>query len=70
MTTPDELRDRLDYLGLSQRGAARVLHIDERTMRRYCSGQYPVPEVVWLALLGLKPKKAKDRSAWSGFRSG
>ena len=49
--TPTQLRDLLERAGLSQRGAARKLHIDERTMRRYCAGELPVPRVVELALL-------------------
>jgi hypothetical protein len=36
--------------GLSQRGAARMLEISERTMRHYCAGDYPVPHSVILAL--------------------
>lgn len=35
--------------GLTQRGAARALEINERTVRRYAAGT-PVPRVVWLAL--------------------
>lgn len=34
----------------SQREAARLLGIDERTMRRYCSGEAPIPTVVELAI--------------------
>lgn len=44
------LRNLLADAGLSQRGAARALDLDERTMRRYCAGDTPVPKVVWLAL--------------------
>ena len=51
--TPAQLRELLARAGLSQRAAARELHIDERTMRRYCAGQLPVPRVVELALAGL-----------------
>ena len=50
MTDADRIRQTLAEAGLSQRGAARLLGIDERTMRRYCSGDSPVPQVVWLAL--------------------
>jgi hypothetical protein len=35
---------------LSQRGAARVLGINERTMRYYCSGEQPTPYLVQYAL--------------------
>lgn len=48
--TPDQLRKLLDKAGLSQRGAARQLDIDERTMRRYCAGEMPLPRTVEYAL--------------------
>lgn len=51
--TPTQLRKVLAGAGLSQRGAARRLGIDERTMRRYCAGDLPVPRVVELALLAI-----------------
>lgn len=44
------LRAVLEAAGLSQRGAARDLGIDERTMRRYVAGDAATPRVVWLAL--------------------
>jgi predicted transcriptional regulator len=49
-------RASLARAGLTQRGAARALGINERTVRRYCAGHF-VPRVVWLALerLALKP---------------
>ena len=46
----DVIRQHLIEADLSQRSAARVLRIDERTMRRYCSGDLPVPPYVILAL--------------------
>ena len=48
--TPTDLRALLARAGLSQRAAARELHIDPRTMRRYCAGQLPVPRAIELAL--------------------
>lgn len=45
-----ELQRLLERAGLSQRGAARELEINERTMRRYVAGESPVPRVVQLAL--------------------
>jgi len=48
--TPRQLAQLLAAAGLSQRGAARELAINERTMRRYVSGEQPVPRVVALAL--------------------
>ena len=50
MTDADRIRAKLATLGLSQRGAARLLGIDEREMRRYCAGQAYVPDIVWYAL--------------------
>ena len=52
----DLFRLALARAGLTQRGAARALEINERTVRRYAAGT-PVPRVVWLALerLALPP---------------
>lgn len=52
MTPADKIRAQLDACGLSQRGAARALDLDERTIRRYCAGHedYPVPLTVTYAL--------------------
>lgn len=41
--TPDEYRDVLDQLGLSQIAAARLLGVDERTSRRWASGERDIP---------------------------
>lgn len=49
--TAIQLRRLLDRAGLSQRGAARKLEIDERTMRRYVAGDQPVPKVVEFAVM-------------------
>lgn len=57
MTDADRIRAEIARLGRSQRGLARELDIDERTMRRYCSGELEVPQVVWLALKALRPRK-------------
>jgi hypothetical protein len=48
--TPTQLRKFLDQAGLSQRGAAKALDINERTMRHYAAGDQPVPRVVEYAL--------------------
>lgn len=42
--TPDEIRATLARLGLPQTGAARLLGVDARTFRRWCSGD-PMPEL-------------------------
>jgi len=48
--TPAELRRVLDRAGLSQRGAARELDLNERTVRKYVAGRIPIPLTVELAL--------------------
>jgi plasmid maintenance system antidote protein VapI len=48
-----QLQRLLDRAGLSQRGAAKALEINERTMRKYVSGDSKIPKTVELALLYL-----------------
>jgi hypothetical protein len=48
--TAKQLQKLLDSAGLSQRGAARDLDIDERTMRRYVAGDVPIPRTVEYAV--------------------
>jgi plasmid maintenance system antidote protein VapI len=48
-----QLQRLLDQQGLSQRGAARALEINERTMRKYIAGEAKIPKTVELALLYL-----------------
>jgi hypothetical protein len=43
--TPKQLRAALARLGLSQRAAARLLDINERTMRKYIAGDLVIPEL-------------------------
>lgn len=50
LSPADRLRLQILQARTSQRGAARKLGIDERTMRRYCSGRYDVPRVIDLAM--------------------
>ena len=49
-TLADIVRRELSECGLSQRAAARELGIDERIMRRYCSGDLEPPAYVLLAM--------------------
>jgi len=49
-TPADKLRALLERAELSQRGAARLLGVDERTMRMWCAGQGVPPEYVYRAL--------------------
>jgi transcriptional regulator with XRE-family HTH domain len=51
--TAADFRAALARAGLTQRGAALALGINERTVRRYAAGE-PVPTVVWLALKALE----------------
>jgi len=48
--TAGQLQKLLDRAGLSQRGAAKVLGINERTMRKYVAGDAAIPKVVELAV--------------------
>ena len=48
--TSQELRNLLEKANLSQRYAAKLLDIHERTMRHYASGDRPIPRVVQLAI--------------------
>jgi len=48
--TAAQLAKLLDRAGLSQRGAAKAIEINERTMRKYIAGQAPIPRTVEYAL--------------------
>lgn len=54
---PKQLQKFLDEAEMSQRGAAKALGIDERTMRRYIAGEQPVPRVVEFALRWVAAQK-------------
>jgi DNA-binding transcriptional regulator YiaG len=41
--TPDEYRETIARLDLSQAAAARLLGVDERTSRRWATGERDVP---------------------------
>jgi transcriptional regulator with XRE-family HTH domain len=49
-TEADRLRTLLKLGGLSQRAAARLLNVEERTMRQWCAGQGSPPASVFRAL--------------------
>jgi transcriptional regulator with XRE-family HTH domain len=49
-TDADRLRALLDRAGLSQRAAAKLLHVEERTMRQWCAGQGKPTASVFRAL--------------------
>lgn len=42
--TADDLHATLASLELTQRGAAGLIGVSERSMRYWCSGERPVPE--------------------------
>lgn len=54
------LKRMLKRAGLSQRGLAKELEINERTMRRYVSGEQPIPKVVEYAILHVYHWNAPD----------
>ena len=41
--TPSDFRAALDRLGLTLVGAARVVGVDDRTVRRWANGERAVP---------------------------
>jgi DNA-binding transcriptional regulator YiaG len=43
LMTPDDYRDAIERLGLSQVAAARLLGVDARTSRRWAIGERDVP---------------------------
>ncbi len=49
--TGAQLQKLLDSAGLSQRGAAKEIEINERTMRKYVSGESSIPKTVEYAVL-------------------
>jgi plasmid maintenance system antidote protein VapI len=59
--TPAELRALLEECGLSQRGAAKALDLDERTMRRYCAGDRTIPLMLALALRWIAHEQPAQR---------
>ena len=60
--TAGQLQKFLDRAGLSQRGAAKALEINERTMRKYVSGDSEIPRTVEFSLLYLAcSQQAFDR---------
>lgn len=56
--TGTQLQKLLDRAGLSQRGAAKALGINERTMRKYVAGDAEIPRVVELAVICLSQHKS------------
>lgn len=66
--SPDQLIATLKRLGLSQSGAARILEVDPRTVRRWVAGDGPIPKTVEMALLWIEsqhPAPTKKKPAAS-----
>lgn len=63
MTPPDRLRAALESLQWSQRGLARELEYDERTVRRWVAGTYAIPDDVLAWLETIAPLFVMTRNA-------
>jgi transcriptional regulator with XRE-family HTH domain len=52
--TPQEFRDTIRELGLSQRALARHLGLNKSTVNRWATGETPVPQyaVAWIEAWG------------------
>lgn len=61
--TSIELKEHLKRWNISQRGAAKMLGINERTMRKYCAGDLVIPQVVQFALLWVANESRGHRNA-------
>jgi DNA-binding transcriptional regulator YiaG len=48
--TPDAFRSHLSRLGYSQAGFARLMDVDERTVRRWGTDETPIPKSVRMLL--------------------
>lgn len=69
--TPTRLKYALRAeAGLSQRGAAKLLEINERTMRRYISGEQPIPRVVEYAIYWISSHEVRRLRAKAKWSSG
>ena len=66
--TATQFRATLDRLDLTQVGAARLLGSDERTVRRWASGDRTIPQavVIMLRLLVAKKITIEDIEAVNG----
>ena len=54
MMNSEQFRDALKRLEISQKGFARMIKSDPRTIRRYALGELPVPNVVEIILWMMK----------------
>lgn len=61
--SPDQLIATLKRLGLSQSGAARILEVDPRTVRRWVAGDGPIPKTVEMTLLWIESQQDKAKKS-------
>ena len=59
--TANQFRATLERLGLSQRGASRMFNVNERTVRRWASGDFSIPEAIIENLNRLVADQQKPR---------
>jgi DNA-binding transcriptional regulator YiaG len=52
--SPQEFRDALKHLGFSQVGFAKFIEYDDRQVRHWIAGNWPVPRVVVELLAALE----------------
>ncbi len=57
--TSDDFRSELTRLGLTQNRAGAFLKVDERTVRRWASGERDIPEAVAMLLPKLTPEECR-----------
>lgn len=70
LTTPAGLRARIEAAGITQGEAARLLRVDERTVRRWLAGDVPIPAAAACLLDALLHLRAEDeRKALSVLRA-
>jgi transcriptional regulator with XRE-family HTH domain len=58
-----ELQALIKTAGLTQRELAKMLNINERTIRRYVLGELPIPKVVELAVTCLVEHPPSNQGA-------
>jgi hypothetical protein len=72
--TPQELRDTLDRLEITQAGLAAYLNVSLRAVRNWRDGTFPVPTAVGLLLRALdtqtppEPLTQAFRKTWTDQR--
>jgi DNA-binding transcriptional regulator YiaG len=59
--TPTKFRNLLAKSGLNQQQAAEVLQVTDRTMRRWVSGETPVPKMAVWTILRYTEKRNEGR---------